>query len=40
MIQLCNTCVDANAPLDLVDKIVGIICDGQNNGLNIDSNIV
>jgi len=40
MIQLCNTCVDANVPLDLLDKIVGIIHDGQNNGLNIDSNIV
>jgi len=40
MIKLCNTCVDANVPLDLVDNIVGIIRDGQNNGLKIDSNIV
>jgi len=40
MIKLCNTCVDANVPLDLVDNIVGIIHDGQNNGLKIDSNIV
>jgi len=40
MINLCNTCVDANVPLDLVDKIVHIICDAQNNGLNIDSDIV
>jgi len=40
VIQLCNTCVEANVPLDLVDKIVGIIHDGQNNDLNIDSNIV
>jgi len=40
MINLCNTCVDANVPLDLVDKIVAIIRDAQNNGLNIDSNIV
>jgi len=40
MINLCNTCVDANVPLDLVDKIAAIIQDAQNNGLNIDSNIV
>ena len=25
MINLCNTCVEANAPLDLVDKIVAVI---------------
>jgi len=29
MINLCNTCVDANVPLDLVDKIVSILCDAQ-----------
>jgi len=40
MIYLCNTCVGANVPLDLVDKIVHIIRDAQNNGLNIDSDIV
>ena len=40
MINLCNTCVDANVPLDLVDKIIHIIHDAQNNGLNIDSDIV
>jgi len=40
MINLCNTCVDANVPLDLVDKIVHIIHDAQHNGLNIDSDIV
>ena len=40
MINLYNTCVDANVPLDLVDKIVAIIRDAQNNGLKIDSNIV
>jgi len=40
MIDLCNTCIDANVPLDLVDKIVSIIHDAQSNGLNIDSNII
>ena len=40
MINLCNTCVDANVLLDLVDKIVAIIWDAKNSGLNIDSNIV
>jgi len=40
MIYLCNTCVDANVPLDLVDKIVSIFCDAQSNGFNIDSNII
>ena len=40
MINLCNTCVDANVPLDLVDKIVSIFRDAQSNGLNIDSNII
>jgi len=37
--NLCNTCVDANVPFDVDDKIVGIIHDSQNNGLNIDDNI-
>jgi len=40
MINLCNTCVDANVPVDLVDKVVSIIRDAQNNGLNIESKIV
>jgi len=40
MINLCNTCIEANALLDLVDKIVAVIRDAQFNGLNIDSNIV
>jgi len=40
MINLCNTCVEANAPLDLVDKIVAVMRDAQFNGLNFDSNVV
>jgi len=40
MINLCNVCEEANAPLDLVDKIVDVIHDAQNNGLNMESNIV
>jgi len=40
MINLCNVCDEANAPLDLVDKIVGVICDVQSNGLNMESNII
>ena len=40
MINLCNTCIEANALLDLVDKIVAVFRDAQFNGLNIDSNIV
>jgi len=40
MINLCNVCEEANAPLDLVDKIVDVIRDAQNNGLNMESNIV
>jgi len=40
MINLCNVCEEANALLDLVDKIVDIFLDAQNNGLNMESNIV
>jgi len=40
MINLCNICDEANAPLDLVDKIVGVIRDTQSNGLNMQSNII
>jgi len=40
MINLCNVCEEANAPLDLVDKIVDVIRDAQNNGFNMESNIV
>jgi len=37
---LCNICDEANAPLDLVNKIVGVICDAPSNGLNMESNII
>jgi len=40
MINLCNVCEEASVPLDLVDKIVDVIHDAQNNGLNMESNIV
>jgi len=40
MINLCNVCDEANAPLDLVDKVVAVIHDAQNNGLNMESNII
>ncbi len=40
MINLCNICDEANAPLDLVDKIVGVVRDAQCNGLNMQSNII
>ena len=40
MINLCNVCEESNAPLDLVDKLVDVICDAQNNRLNMESNIV
>ncbi len=40
MINLCNVCDEANTPLDLVDKVVAVIRDTQNNGLNFESNIV
>jgi len=33
MINLCNVCAESNAPLDLVDEKVDVICDAQNNGL-------
>ena len=39
MINLCNVCEEANAPLNLVDKVVAVIHDTQNNGLNMESNI-
>jgi len=37
MINLCHICDEANAPLDLVDKIVGVVRDAQCNGLNMQS---
>jgi len=40
MINLCHICDEANAPLDLVDKIVGVVRDAQCNGLNMQSNII
>jgi len=40
MINLCHVCDKVNAPLDLVDKIVTVICNAQSNGLNMYSNIV
>ena len=40
MINLCNVCDEANAPLDLVDKVVAVFCNAQNNGLNMESNVV
>jgi len=40
MINLCHVCDRANAPLDLVDKIVTVICDAQSNGLDMKSNII
>jgi len=39
MINLCNVCEEANATLDLEDKVVALIYDAQNNGLNMESNI-
>jgi len=40
MINLCNICDEANAPLDLVNKTVGVVRDAQCNGLNMQSNII
>jgi len=40
MINLCHVCDRANAPLDLVDKIVTVIRDAQSNGLDMNSNII
>jgi len=40
MINLCNVCDEANAPLDLVDKVVAVFRDAQSNGLNMESNVV
>ncbi len=40
MINLCYICDEANVPVDHVDKIVGVICDAQNNGLNLESNVI
>jgi len=40
VINLCNICDEANTPLDLVNKIVGVIRDAQSNGLNMQSNII
>jgi len=40
MINLCNVCKEANAPLDLVDNVVKVFCDTQSNGLNLESNVV
>jgi len=40
MINLCNVCEESNAPLDLVDNVVAVIHDAQNNGLNMESNVV
>jgi len=40
MLNLCNVCEEANAPLDLVDKVVEVFCDAQSNGLNLESNVV
>jgi len=40
MINLCHVCDEANAPLDIVDKIVAVFRDAQNNGLNMESNII
>jgi len=40
MINLCNVYEEANAPLDLVVKVVAVICNAQNNGINMKINIV
>ena len=40
MINLCHVCDRANAPLNLVDKIVTVIRDAQSNGLDMNSNII
>ena len=40
MINLCPVCDEANAPLDLVDKVVTVFHDAQSNGLNLESDIV
>jgi len=40
MINLCHVCDEANAPLDLVDKVVAVFRDAQSNGLNLESDIV
>jgi len=40
MINLCNVSEESNAPLDLGDKVVYVIHDVQNNGLNLASNVV
>jgi len=40
MINLCNVCDEANAPLDLVNKVVAVFHNAQNNGLNMESNVV
>ena len=39
-INLCNVCEEANAPLDLIDKVDKVFCDAQSNGLNLESNVV
>jgi len=40
MINLCNVCDEANAPLDLVNKVVAVIPHAQNNSLNMKRNII
>jgi len=40
MINLCHICDEANAPFDLVDKIVGVVRDAQCVGLNMQSNVI
>ena len=40
MINLCSVCEDANAPLDLVDKVVKVFRDAQSNGLNLESDVI
>jgi len=40
MINLCNVCKEFNAPLDLIDKVDDAIHDAQNNGHNMESNLV
>jgi len=36
MINLCNVCDEANALLDLIDKVVAVIHDTQNNDLKME----
>jgi len=40
VINLSNVCEESNAPLDLVEKVVDVIHNAQNNGLNMESNVV